>query len=429
MLVPIGGDLEYQHDSIADKMFTNYEALFEHINGPEGKGFNVQIQFGTMADYFAEVIKQHQADKNLRVIGGPSFFTYADKDEEYWSGYYTSRPFYKSMDRELESLIHAAEFLHSSFAQQGAAHLSEEASGLTLARRAMALFQHHDAITGTGKHATMNDYGMRLYNGVKKMQCLITSLLGAIGKAQLGTDLGNFQPLATRGSSTALPSPNVLAFEEEGSARVVMAFNPTARARQSVLSIPVDSKQVCVREPGGALTPAQINPLYTADLSGRLSGFELVAVVSVGPFEVRSVELVRSAQCGSKMATVTPEEEGFPVGETAAAEIELSNGEFTAKFDGRTGQLSSIQTKAGANLAVKEDAMVYHTQKSGAYIFVPSSPAVSVGSSARVRVIKGEYMQAIHSILPNYAREARLNGGTGECLLSRSRPGWSAHFQ
>lgn len=85
----------------------------------------------------------------VTVVKG-SFFTYSDKEDEYWSGYYTSRPFMKRLGRELESLLHAAEMLHTyrvAVSDQKAAHENHGEQGLQRARFAVALFQHHDAIT------------------------------------------------------------------------------------------------------------------------------------------------------------------------------------------------------------------------------------------------------------------------------------------
>lgn len=66
-----------------------------------------QAQFGTLSDYFNAVYKAHGAAQGSRPADYPvlsgDFFAYADREDHYWTGYFTSRPFYKSMDRVIES--------------------------------------------------------------------------------------------------------------------------------------------------------------------------------------------------------------------------------------------------------------------------------------------------------------------------------------
>ena len=69
------------------------------------------------------------------------------RDDHYWSGYYTSRPFYKRQDRLVESHVRAAEILFS-FARATAARnkttfpqWDSAFKNLVYAREYLALFQ------------------------------------------------------------------------------------------------------------------------------------------------------------------------------------------------------------------------------------------------------------------------------------------------
>lgn len=161
MLIPLGDDFRYDHKSEWEVQFKNYQQLFDHLN--TNLNLNVHAQFGTLTDYF-NALHTEISNSEFPSLSG-DFFTYADRDDHYWSGYYTSRPFYKRMDRVLMYYIRAAETILSLSQLSDKAELKNAESKfnglekqMTSARLAHSLFQHHDGITGTAKSYVVVDY-------------------------------------------------------------------------------------------------------------------------------------------------------------------------------------------------------------------------------------------------------------------------------
>jgi len=83
VLVPLGDDFRYRTSKEAEAQFVNYQKMFDYINANVG---NVEISFGTLSDYFNTVMEDRPFSPP--VLKG-SFFTYSDREQDYWSGYYT----------------------------------------------------------------------------------------------------------------------------------------------------------------------------------------------------------------------------------------------------------------------------------------------------------------------------------------------------
>lgn len=150
VMIPYGNDFAYENANI---MINNSQKLFDYIN--LNKKWKISVKFGTLSDYFNAIlnITSNYEIKKVSIQNNNSFFPiitgdflhYADKDEDYWTGYYTSRPFFKGLLRKTESILRTVEILHSFVISKNDTIKNEKDyySIIELARRSISLFQHH----------------------------------------------------------------------------------------------------------------------------------------------------------------------------------------------------------------------------------------------------------------------------------------------
>ena len=101
LFVQLGDDFRYRAMFETKNQLENFDRLLDYIN--QRTDWNVQIQYGTLTDYFDELFREKSREDFPSYTG--DFFTYADRENHYWSGYYTSRAFFKRMDRVVESYL------------------------------------------------------------------------------------------------------------------------------------------------------------------------------------------------------------------------------------------------------------------------------------------------------------------------------------
>ncbi|KAK3092289.1 hypothetical protein FSP39_000825 [Pinctada imbricata] len=184
LLVPYGDDFRYETEREWADLLGNMEKIVKYINKEER--MNMEVKFGTLSDYFRELKESVPPVKSAPQTLSGDFFPYTDRDDQYWTGFYTSRPYLKAMSRSLQSLLRSTEILLSMMLVRkekrawliGTPQGQRNTTGvLTEARRELGVFQHHDAVTGTSKAKVMADYGKRLQRSYTSLQNLYSRLV------------------------------------------------------------------------------------------------------------------------------------------------------------------------------------------------------------------------------------------------------------
>lgn len=122
------------------------------------------------------------------------FFPYASNKHSVWSGYYTSRPNSKRLERSANNILQVLSnnynfadlITYSSFQtikQLSSFELINEkdySNNITLLKEAMGIMQHHDAITGTEKQHVAKDYARIVTKAIHTAESNIKTIVRSV---------------------------------------------------------------------------------------------------------------------------------------------------------------------------------------------------------------------------------------------------------
>lgn len=457
LLVPLGDDFRFENLAEWDAQMINYEKLFAYMNSHAS--LNVHASFGTLADYF-DALKKAKDEKSFPSLSG-DFFTYADKDDNYWSGYYTSRPFYKRMDRELSGLLRAADLLFtlswraSEVNRDWLLHASGCMPALSEARASLSLFQHHDGVTGTAKDHVVQDYAEKMWNAILSLR----RVMDLSGQVLLSLDAtSNYHPISSKPESTPPGSGNVASLRkfpnddeviEVGSkdtlpcAKSVVMFNPLSWERKEVVSVRVTSTQVVVSLTGSEPVPSQVVPVCVT-ATGLVPCYRLYFVAKMAPFQVqtyclsyagnrtKSHNLSQMKIYNTQHHTNHQFKQDFPsyIINGPLKNFNLQTSRISVAFNDK-GFMKSITDKDSKlttplNINFAEYTSRVGKEMSGAYLFLPRGQAKVVpDDNAPVIVIQGSVISMVivqlplvtHSVIVNHAVDSDDLGINIENLL------------
>lgn len=412
VLIPVGDDFRYNVIEEWDQQYTNYAKLIEYINANKDM-YKTEISFGTPKDYFDAIMKRYDQFPTLK----GDFFVYSDIFSEgrpaYWSGYFSTRPFMKILDRELESNLRGAEILYTvalnNARQRGLLPylkiLERDFEKLIDARRHLGLFQHHDAITGTSKSFVMRDYGLKLFESIHStinvQQNAIQSLIfmnSPLPKPDRSLLLNDIE----RDSYEKLPRKTPIIIKE-GETRQIVVFNSLAQPQDYLVQIRVTTPNVEVIDHLGKRILHQINPIWNiTDANRRMviseEEYELCFIANIPALSILTYNLTHTvSENSSKLATVycnrchqkpkvmtvsdnVPQDlpeflpSKFAIKNTQSGDIQLENHKLKLLFNGNTGFMKSVTRKHTNKItqcAIQFSAYRSAQYHSGAYLFMP----------------------------------------------------------
>uniref|UniRef100_A0A8C3JQ21 Alpha-mannosidase n=1 Tax=Calidris pygmaea TaxID=425635 RepID=A0A8C3JQ21_9CHAR len=365
IIMTMGSDFHYEN---ANLWFKNMDKLITHVNARQANGSRVHVLYSTPSCYLWEL---HQANLSWS-LKTDDFFPYSDGPHQFWTGYFTSRPAFKRYERLSNNFLQICsqlEALAGPVAREGPYGPGDS----SVLREAVAVAQHHDAVSGTEKQHVADDYARQLAEGWESCQVLVANALASLGGRKENFVFCNALNIS------------VCPLTETTSRFTLILYNPLGRPVSWPIRLPVNGASYAVTDPQGQPVLSEVSP-----------------------------------GCPPPHPGVSPP----PAHELGVTGVTLDPQHVRVLFDPLTGHLKEIQNlDKSISLPVFQSFYWYNAsvgndeslQTSGAYIFRPnSSQPIPVSSSKRVPtyLVKNALVQEVHQNFSSWCSQVvRLRVG------------------
>jgi hypothetical protein len=168
-----GDDFAFQE---VDRCFNNIEAMMKAFKDDPYYDDKINFFYSTPSKYFNAIRSSGVEFPHHTEI---DFFPYSDMKLDYWTGFFTSRPYLKGISRDARIYINTASELLINHLMSNRIGVDVKAyiDSLYSIKKEQSIAQHHDGVTGTGREEVSKDYIDRLRNGIVEVSKSIRELV------------------------------------------------------------------------------------------------------------------------------------------------------------------------------------------------------------------------------------------------------------
>lgn len=381
-IVMFGDDFAYTNATV---WYSQMDMLIDTINAANGSRFHAF--YSTPECYLRAVHEQwfrrkrdSRSEKALSFSG--DFLPYSDRNFEWWTGFYSSRPQLKYYIRQ------ASNFLQVCRQVTALLNTMREPTIWNL-EMAIAMAQHHDAITGTSNSKVAAEFVDRISKALDGCEEIVGKAIDAL------TTMGSDRVLSPKfcrklNQSECTPSETLERF-------FVSVYNPHSVMAKTHVRFPVATSGYRVINDQKAFVPSEIIPiqhaLFHIPERNSTSFHDLVFLANVPPLGVATFLVQRFRGTTFQRQRTKASEREL----SAGTDYELKNKWYSVVVDSGTCLLKKVVLLAQNVHVAVEQVFAAYSSDQGHFLFAPRNPvAEEFRGNATCRLVTSTIVQEVH---------------------------------